>query len=125
MEQAVELAREVHEDRPEEIERLTRVSGAVREQGATTEAVAVAWLHDLVNDTDVTLDELREMGFGEAIVDSVEVLTRREGESLEDHLARVREDGTARMVKRAALSDAADSAPSDRRSLELLENAEA
>lgn len=110
MEQAVELAREVYEGETDEtgephIEHITRVAGILREKGANTDAVAVAWLHDLVEDTDVTLDDLREMGFTEPIVDAVDLLTHEEGQSLEEHLARVRGDDLARAVKHADLTD--------------------
>lgn len=110
MAQAVELAREIYEDRTDEsgaphVDHLTRVSGLLREQGAKTETVTVAWLHDLVEDTDLTLDELREMGFSSPVVDAVNLLTRREGQPADDHLTQLRDDEVARAVKHADLTD--------------------
>lgn len=40
----------------------------------TPEMIAAAWLHDTVEDTDTTLDDVRE-AFGDAVADLVEMLT--------------------------------------------------
>lgn len=41
------------------------------------ELVAIAWLHDVVEDTGITLDELRGKGFPESVVTAVDALTKR------------------------------------------------
>lgn len=64
-----------------------------------------AVLHDVVEDTDWTLDALRERGFPPAVVDAVDGLTRREGESYEDFVRRAAQDPVARRVKLADLED--------------------
>lgn len=40
----------------------------------------VGWLHDIVEDTHTTLDELRELGFPEVVVAAVDLLTHRKKE---------------------------------------------
>ena len=74
--------------------------------------VSVAWLHDVVEDTDVTFADLEEAGFSETIVDAVSILTRRESESYADYIWRVASPTPARhawdlalLVKWADLSD--------------------
>lgn len=52
-----------------------------------TEAVP-AVLHDVVEDTDATLDDLRAAGFKPEDVDAVDALTRRDGETYRDYVAR-------------------------------------
>jgi len=67
-----------------------------------------AVLHDVVEDTDWTLDRLREEGYPEAVVQAVDCLTRRETESYEEFLARVKTSEIARRVKIADLEDNLD-----------------
>jgi len=44
----------------------------------------VALLHDVVEDTDITFDELRELGFSREVIDAVDALTKRPGEKYHD-----------------------------------------
>jgi (p)ppGpp synthase/HD superfamily hydrolase len=65
----------------------------------------VAVLHDVVEDTTVTLDELRREGFSDEVVSAVEHMTHREGESYEDFIERAKSHPVARRVKLADLED--------------------
>lgn len=85
------------------IEHPWRVANRVAEVDGRAAAVCVAWLHDVVEDSDVTLDELRD-DFGDAIVDAVDALTRREGEG-DDYYRRVASNDLAVAVKRADIWD--------------------
>jgi (p)ppGpp synthase/HD superfamily hydrolase len=67
-----------------------------------------AVLHDVVEDTDWTLDALRERGFPEHVVTAVDHLTRREGESYEAFVLRAAAHPVARRVKVADLEDNMD-----------------
>ena len=51
-----------------------RVVALVKESGGTAEEIAAAWLHDVVEDTKVTLDQIKEQ-FGGLIADMVDGLT--------------------------------------------------
>ena len=68
----------------------------------------VAILHDVVEDSDVTLDDLRAEGFSDEIVDAIDHVTRREGESYEAFIERIAPHPLARRVKLADLADNMD-----------------
>jgi (p)ppGpp synthase/HD superfamily hydrolase len=71
----------------------------------TEAAMMAAVLHDVVEDTDWTLERLREAGFSEEVLEAVDCLTHREGESYEEFVGRVRANPIARRVKIADLED--------------------
>lgn len=60
----------------------------------------IGLLHDVVEDTHVTLEDIKDI-FGVTIRDSVDALTKRKGEHLDDYLVRVKRDYYAPKVKRA------------------------
>lgn len=62
----------------------------------------VAWLHDLIEDTDVTIDTLYVMGFPERIIHAVDQLTRKDGDSYGDYINGIYSP-LARRVKMADL----------------------
>lgn len=72
-----------------------------------TEMMA-AILHDVVEDTDWTLDKLRQAGFSDEVVQAVECLTHRDRETYEEFIARVSVNPVARQVKLADLEDNMD-----------------
>jgi (p)ppGpp synthase/HD superfamily hydrolase len=74
----------------------------------TPEARMAAVLHDVVEDTAVTLDELRAAGFPATVLEAVEALTKREGEDYEAFIRRVAPNPIAREVKLADLRDNSD-----------------
>lgn len=73
-------------------------------------AVIVAALHDTVEDTWVTLDLIGQR-FGRVVAEAVDALTRREGESYRDFIARCARNDTARLVKRIDLRHNLDRHP--------------
>lgn len=66
------------------------------------EAIVVAWLHDVVEDTDVTIHQLR-LEFSDRIVDAVQCLTKEDGENYWHYIERVKTNELAVMVKLADL----------------------
>jgi (p)ppGpp synthase/HD superfamily hydrolase len=64
-----------------------------------------AVLHDLIEDTDITLDDLRKEGFNEETVEIVDTLSRRDGEKYTDFIGRILENETACRIKLADLAD--------------------
>ena len=72
------------------------------------EAQIAAALHDVVEDTDWTLDDLRREGFSTTVVEIVDALTRREGEDYFDFARRAAATPLGREVKRADLLDNMD-----------------
>ena len=61
----------------------------------------VGLLHDIVEDTDVTLDLLRDFGFQEYIIEAVDAITHRENESYDKYIKRCNKNKIARLVKTA------------------------
>jgi (p)ppGpp synthase/HD superfamily hydrolase len=59
----------------------------------------VAVLHDIIEDTELTLSDLRSEGFSERIVRAVDAMTKRDGEFYRDYLKRVKRDPLALSVK--------------------------
>ena len=87
-----------------------RVAARVRDAGGGVRAEAVAWLHDVVEDCGVTLDDLRGQGFDDGVVAAVDALTRRDGVPAEAYYARIAADPLALAVKLADVADNADPA---------------
>lgn len=65
----------------------------------------VAVMHDIVEDTPITLDDLRAEGFSPAVVGAVEALTKQKGEERLHAAKRAAANDIARAVK---LSDVRD-----------------
>lgn len=68
-------------------------------------AMMAAVLHDVVEDTDWTLEQLREEGFPDEVLEAVDCLTHRDEESYQEFVERVRTNPIARQVKVADLED--------------------
>lgn len=71
----------------------------------TNVARIVAVLHDVVEDSDWTLERLRQAGFTPEMVGAVDALTKRPGELYQDAIQRAAENQVARRVKLADLAD--------------------
>lgn len=68
----------------------------------------VGLLHDVVEDTPITIEDLRAQGFSEEIVQAVKAITRGLTESRMSYLKRVKENPIARAVKIADLKHNSD-----------------
>lgn len=68
----------------------------------------VAILHDLIEDTPVTLEQLREMGFSPQVIQAIGLLTRTSDVSYADYVCRLKPNALARQVKMADLRDNSD-----------------
>ena len=60
-----------------------------------------AVLHDVVEDSDVTLDDLRQAGFSESVLEAVCALTKLDGETRIEAARRAVVNDIARVVKLA------------------------
>ena len=65
-------------------------------------------LHDIIEDTDVTADELLAKGLSVAVVEAVEALTKKTDQNYADYLAEVKKNGLATAVKLADLKHNSD-----------------
>jgi (p)ppGpp synthase/HD superfamily hydrolase len=68
----------------------------------------VAVLHDVVEDTDWTFDDLKKEGFPQEIIDALDGVTKREGEEYEDFVNRSAKNPISRRIKLADLEDNMD-----------------
>lgn len=75
----------------------------VMHQFEDPDTMIVAVLHDVVEDSAYTLQALSEEGFSPGIVEAVEAMTHREGESYDAYIQRVQAHPVARNVKLADL----------------------
>lgn len=74
----------------------------------TNEERMAAVMHDMVEDCGWTLDQLRAEGFPEPVVEAVDAVTRRDGETYEDFVLRAKLHPIGRRVKLADLADNSD-----------------
>jgi len=68
-------------------------------------AQIVAILHDVVEDTSVTFDDLRREGFSLTVLDALELVTHESGTPYADYVIACRPNPIARQVKLADLRD--------------------
>ncbi len=69
---------------------------------------AVALLHDVVEDTDITCEQLLKRGIDEYIAECVDILTQRENENYFDYIERVKTNPDTVRVKLADLEHNSD-----------------
>jgi (p)ppGpp synthase/HD superfamily hydrolase len=74
-------------------------------RAATPEEQMIAVLHDVVEDSPWTLQQLADEGFPPTVVGALDRLTRRKGESYEEFIGRILEDPLASRVKLLDVED--------------------
>ena len=84
-----------------------RVAARTRNHGGDDDIEVVAWQHDVVEDTPVTL-EVIEKGFGPVIAQAVDAITRRPDDSGDEYYHRVAGNEISLAVKRADIEDNLD-----------------
>lgn len=120
LKRAGEIAIEVHADQVDKngqpyLGHVLRVMSA----GQTFEEKIVGALHDVIEDSDLTLDDLKKEGFPKNILHAIDAMTHYEDETYDDYLKRVLKNPIATRVK---LNDLTDNM--DIRRLNQLEDAE-
>ena len=106
IEKALQIAARAHEGQVDKhgqpyILHPLRVMSAV--EGDDARIVAI--LHDVIEDTSVTADDLRREGFGEEILEALDRLTHRQDEPYAEYVIRCKDHDVARRVKLADLED--------------------
>jgi (p)ppGpp synthase/HD superfamily hydrolase len=109
LEKAIGIAVEAHRGKQDRygapyILHPLRVMGRV----STPEEKTVAVLHDVVEDTRWTFEDLQTEGFPSRIVEALKCLTKRDGEEYEDFVKHSAGNPLARTVKLADLEDNMD-----------------
>ena len=109
LDKAVSIAKLAHQGQVDKagvdyINHPLRVMDAVEEE----KEKIVAVLHDVVEDSEITLEDLRKHGFDDEVVIAVGCLTRLPGESYEKFIGRIKSNRLARNVKLQDLKDNMD-----------------
>ncbi|MCS3629018.1 hypothetical protein GGP53_002897 [Salinibacter ruber] len=109
LEDAIALAAEAHAGQTDKagapyILHLLRAMQAQE----STEARMAAVLHDLVEDTEHTFEDLGEMGYPSEVIEALRHVTKRDGEPYADFAERAGQHPIARRVKIADLEDNMD-----------------
>ena len=66
-------------------------------------STCVALLHDVVEDTDITLDDLRETGFPDEVIEAIALMTHEDSVPYFEYVDRLRSNPIAKSVKQADL----------------------
>ncbi|KKW79703.1 guanosine-3',5'-bis(diphosphate) 3'-pyrophosphohydrolase [Acinetobacter sp. AG1] len=74
----------------------------------TIEHKIVAVLHDILEDTETTIEDLYQFGFQQHIIDAIVALTKKQGETRLEAAQRARQNPIARVVKLADINDNMD-----------------
>ena len=106
---AEEIAREKHKDQTDKngapyILHPLRVAARLE---APSEKI-VALLHDVLEDTDMTVEELKECGATGEQIAALQLLTHKKQEPYRTYLARIKQNPLALAVKLADLADNSD-----------------
>lgn len=80
----------------------------VAEQMSDEATTIVALLHDVVEDTDYTLDDLTRMGFDDTVTDALALLTHKKGVPYLEYVAKLKNNPIVRAVKLADLRHNSD-----------------
>ena len=78
------------------------------EQMVTEETTVVALLHDVVEDTNYTLEDLSKKGFGESVIAAISLLTHDDETEYMDYVRAIKENPIAKAVKLADLRHNSD-----------------
>lgn len=97
---ALEIAKAAHEGQVD-------VGGAefinhpieVAEHCEDEDAKIVALLHDVIEDSEVTLDDLRSQGFKDEIIEAIDIISGRSGIGYDEYLQSIKDNDLARVVK--------------------------
>ena len=71
----------------------------------TESEMIAAVLHDVLEDTELTADDLCKQGFSEEVLEAVQYLTKHDGEEYETFIDRIQQNSVARKVKLADIED--------------------
>ena len=74
------------------------VCNILKEKGFPPEYQIVGLFHDLLEDTDTTIDEIRELS-NDKVTEAVQLLTKENGYIMSEYMDRIKKNHIARMVK--------------------------
>lgn len=122
IEKAKEIAKKAHQgqkrwdkspyiNHPEKVAKLAVEEVELIEKGLgekfsdLKEKVAiVGWLHDVVEDSDITLSDLKEAGFDKDVLEAVNLITKKPGQKYYEYITGLYKNELASIVKMADLT---------------------
>lgn len=78
------------------------------EQMKDENTTVVALLHDVVEDTEYTIHDLKKMGFNEEVIEAISMLTHDENVPYEEYVLKLKSNPIASAVKLADLKHNSD-----------------
>lgn len=106
---ALEIAKRAHAGQVDKAgEEYIKHPIYVASQVNTDEEKIVALLHDVIEDSDTTAEDLLGAGLPSDVVQAVQVLTKKKGETYQEYLQKVKENELSRVVKLADLKHNSD-----------------
>ena len=106
---AIELAKQHHKGQTDKVGKpYINHPLRVMNQMKSEDEKIVAVLHDIVEDTNISLNDLRNEGFSEEVVSAVECLTKQDGENYDSYIERISFNPLAVKIKLADLEDNRD-----------------
>ncbi len=78
------------------------------EQMPDEETTIVALLHDVVEDTEYSLDDLKDMGFSKEVLDAIALMTHDEAVPYMEYVEQIKKNRIAAIVKCADLMHNSD-----------------
>ncbi len=78
------------------------------EQMKDEKTTVVALLHDVIEDTDYTFDDLRDLGFDEEIISALKLMTHEDSVPYMEYVAAIKPNPVAKAVKLADLRHNSD-----------------
>ena len=78
------------------------------EQMHDEDTTVVALLHDVIEDTNYTLDDLRELGFEDRVISAIALMTHDDAVPYMEYVAQIKKNPIARAVKLADLRHNSD-----------------
>jgi len=115
--QARNIAIDVHADQTRRggrpyVEHPMRVASMLHDYSPTV--IAAAYLHDTIEDTELTADDLIAKGISVDVVNLVQLLTHHKSENYNDYLAFIFHEPDARLIKIADIVDNLSDDPTQR-----------
>jgi len=108
VELAEQIAREVHKEQKRTIGRredYIKHSERVASHFSTEESKIIAWLHDVLEDSDLTSNDLFNKGIDTELIRMIVILTRDKSESYLNYILRIKQFHQARIIKIADIKD--------------------
>lgn len=80
----------------------------IAEQMDSEEEICVALLHDVLEDTDYTVEDICDLGFPDSVIEAVNCITRPKGMEYLEYIKQVKKNKLATKVKLADIENNLD-----------------